>query len=407
MPAASSALDAAPPHAPAVNHAAAATQEFRVVATESIQPSPTNPRKRFDPKSLEDLATSIKSHGVLQPILVRPIPFDDTPFEIVAGERRWRAARMAGLHEIPCRVRDLDDRAVLEIQTIENLQREDVHPLEEAAGFDGLITSYAYTPAQIAEKMAAAAEQGKSVVRVSTEYADEKTLKKLDAVRDYGLTKVTKQNRCQHVETAIVVHGPDVGKTFEVCRESKCKTHHPHGVGSRGFSRSPQEEAVNRRRNFETKLEALYLRELWTRTAKGLEGPLDRDEVDVVAAYLLDRIGHDIRAELCKSLQLEPKKTQYSTDYLRPLLAHYKKLDPNQAEGFLLALALAPALLSYGSGETRTVLRRVAESIGLDPAAIKKEISAPLTAKFKKSEESRKAKVAAERKAARTKAAAQ
>jgi ParB/RepB/Spo0J family partition protein len=109
-----------------------------------IQRSPTNPRKRFDPDGLKELAASIKAQGILEPILLRPIPpaikaGNGIQYELVAGERRWRAARLAGIEHAPSLVRDLPDDQVLEIQLTENLQRQDLDPLEEAAGYRQLM----------------------------------------------------------------------------------------------------------------------------------------------------------------------------------------------------------------------------------------------------------------------------
>lgn len=121
---------------------------------DAIGPSPTNPRKHFDDAYLAELAETIKSHGVLQPITVRPNPRGLKPlYEIVVGECRWRAAKLAGLAEIPAFWRELDDRQVLEIQIIENLQRRDVHPLEEAEGYDRLMKTHGYQAEQIAGKI--------------------------------------------------------------------------------------------------------------------------------------------------------------------------------------------------------------------------------------------------------------
>ena len=97
-----------------------------------IEPNRAQPRKDFDEESLAELADSISEHGVLQPILVRPLIGGG--YQIVAGERRWRAARMAGVQEIPAVVRDLSESQVMELALIENLQREDLNPLEEAGG---------------------------------------------------------------------------------------------------------------------------------------------------------------------------------------------------------------------------------------------------------------------------------
>ncbi len=109
------------------------------IPLEQIQPSPTNPRKHFDQDQLDELTASVEKHGVLQPILVRPVVGEAWKYELVAGERRYRAAHGAGLEEIPVLVRELSDREVLEVQVIENLQRADLHPLEEAEGYEKLI----------------------------------------------------------------------------------------------------------------------------------------------------------------------------------------------------------------------------------------------------------------------------
>lgn len=111
------------------------------IPTGSITVSKLNPRKHFNPDKLLELAGSIKDKGILQPILVRP---QGKKYEIICGERRYRAAVQAGLKEIPSIVRELDDRQVLEIQVIENLQREDVHPLEEAEGYEALMKKHGY-----------------------------------------------------------------------------------------------------------------------------------------------------------------------------------------------------------------------------------------------------------------------
>jgi ParB/RepB/Spo0J family partition protein len=112
-----------------------------LVNLKSIVASKTNPRKRFNQDDLKDLAASIKEHGVMQPILVRPLPGENVEslYEIVAGERRWRATDMAGIDTIPAVIRQLNDLETLQLQIIENLQRSDLHPLEEAQGFKALL----------------------------------------------------------------------------------------------------------------------------------------------------------------------------------------------------------------------------------------------------------------------------
>ncbi|MFZ5968709.1 MAG: ParB/RepB/Spo0J family partition protein [Bacillota bacterium] len=112
----------------------------------SIKPNRNQPRKEFDPDKIASLVESIKLHGIIQPIVVRPI---SNGYEIVAGERRWRASREAGLKEIPCIVKELDDKQGMEIALIENLQREDLNAIEEAMAYKGLIDNFQMTQEQI------------------------------------------------------------------------------------------------------------------------------------------------------------------------------------------------------------------------------------------------------------------
>jgi ParB family transcriptional regulator, chromosome partitioning protein len=123
----------------------------RVIPIDRIESNPDQPRTIFDPEALKELAGSIREHGVLQPILVRPL--GDNRYQLVAGERRWRAARDAGLETIPALVEELDDDTALEISIIENLQREDLSPLEEAAMYDRMIRDHGYSIRKLADKL--------------------------------------------------------------------------------------------------------------------------------------------------------------------------------------------------------------------------------------------------------------
>jgi len=109
-----------------------------------------NPRRTFDSEQLEELTNSIREKGVMQPLLVRPSD-DPNIFEIIAGERRWRAAQRAGLHDVPVIVRDVDDKEALELAIIENVQRADLNPLEEAMGYGQLIEQFDYTQQDLAQ----------------------------------------------------------------------------------------------------------------------------------------------------------------------------------------------------------------------------------------------------------------
>ena len=132
---------------------AAPVREQRPVPVESIHPNPHQPRQRFDSETLEQLAESIRENGLLQPILVRPHPSLADAFEIIAGERRWRAAQLAQLHEVPVIVRDLSDVKTLEVALLENIQRTDLTPIEEAEGYRRLMEEFSYTQADLARSL--------------------------------------------------------------------------------------------------------------------------------------------------------------------------------------------------------------------------------------------------------------
>jgi ParB family chromosome partitioning protein len=125
----------------------------RSMAIDLLHPGRYQPRGRFAPEELQALAQSVKENGILQPILVRPHDKLGGHFEIVAGERRWRAAQLAQLHEVPIILRSLDDRSTLEIALIENIQREDLTPLEEAEGYARLMAEFDYTQETLAERI--------------------------------------------------------------------------------------------------------------------------------------------------------------------------------------------------------------------------------------------------------------
>lgn len=122
-----------------------------VLAISDIEPNRDQPRKQFDPAALADLADSIREYGVLQPLVVRPMT--DGSYQLVAGERRWRAARMAGLSEVPVVVRELSDVQTMELALIENLQREDLNVIEEASGYKELMEKFGFTQEQVSAKV--------------------------------------------------------------------------------------------------------------------------------------------------------------------------------------------------------------------------------------------------------------
>jgi len=118
---------------------------------EQVAPNPDQPRRTFDQTALDDLAASIREKGIIQPIIVRKDPTDPSRYQIVAGERRWRAAQLANLHDIPVLIREFDDTEVLEVAIIENIQRADLNPVDEASGYKHLMERFGHTQDQLSK----------------------------------------------------------------------------------------------------------------------------------------------------------------------------------------------------------------------------------------------------------------
>ncbi|KQP83088.1 MULTISPECIES: ParB/RepB/Spo0J family partition protein [unclassified Methylobacterium] len=133
------------------NAEASKSQAQRKVAVEFLRPNPRNPRRRFHESDLEELAASIKVRGIIQPIVVRALAGVPDTYEIVAGERRWRAAQRAGLHDVPVVTVEIDDRTSLEFAILENVQRTDLNAIEEAAGYERLMSEFQYSQSELAE----------------------------------------------------------------------------------------------------------------------------------------------------------------------------------------------------------------------------------------------------------------
>ena len=233
-----------------------------------VETCSSQPRKRFDDESLQELADSISQHGIIQPLTVRKL--SSGYYQIIAGERRWRAARLAGLQEVPVIVIEADDRKVAELAMIENLQREDLNPMEEAAGFQSLIESYHMTQEEAAQRV------GKSRSAVT------------NALRLLGLT-------------------PSVRKLVE---EGKLSAGHARALVP--LSPSLQESAAN----------AIVSGGLSVRQAEALVKRLsaekkeaqakDPDEVDYLA-----EAQNELKARLCRGVKIVPgrKKGRIELEY--------------------------------------------------------------------------------------------
>ena len=194
---------------------------------DDIKPNENQPRKTFDPEKIEDLANSIKEHGVIQPLVVRKI---ETGYEIVAGERRWRAARQAGLKEIPCIVRELSDEQNMLFAIIENMQREDLNPIEEAEGLERMITNFGMTQSEISKSV------GKSrpyitnslrLLKLSDEIKDMMVDGKLTTGHGRALITIEDEDKAIEIAKKVAKEGLSVRKIEELANEKKKKRGKP------------------------------------------------------------------------------------------------------------------------------------------------------------------------------------
>ncbi len=139
----------------------------RKVPVEFLRPNPRNPRKAFEDGELQELTQSIRDRGIIQPIVVRPMPNMPDAYEIVAGERRWRAAQKAGLHEVPVVIVNIDDKTSLEYAILENVQRADLNPIEEAEGYSRLMAEFSYTQENLSKVIGKSRSHIANMMRLS------------------------------------------------------------------------------------------------------------------------------------------------------------------------------------------------------------------------------------------------
>jgi len=148
--------------------------ELRKLSIDQLRRGQFQPRKEMNPESLEELAGSIKTQGIIQPIVVRPL--DNSNYEIIAGERRWRAAQLAGLDEIPALIRDVGDETAVALALIENIQREDLNPIEEATALHRLLEEFNMTHQEVAESVGKSRSAVTNVLRLLKLSSGVKTL---------------------------------------------------------------------------------------------------------------------------------------------------------------------------------------------------------------------------------------
>ena len=189
------------------------------VPIEQLKPNPNQPRRTFDPEDLADLAASVREKGILQPLIVRPSAAGG--YEIVAGERRWRAAQKAQLHEVPVLVRDLDDTEVLEIAIIENIQRADLNAMEEASGYRQLMDRFGHTQEKLAEALGKSRSHIANLLRLLTLPEDVQDLVKEGALSaGHARALITSENPSA-LAKAVVRDGLSVRATEALAKKQQ------------------------------------------------------------------------------------------------------------------------------------------------------------------------------------------
>jgi ParB family transcriptional regulator, chromosome partitioning protein len=258
---------------------------LRELPVAQIRPNPYQPRAVFDEESLQSLSASIATLGVLQPILVRPLA--DSSYELVAGERRWRAAQLAGLDMIPALVRDVDDTQSLQEALVENLHREDLNPLEEAAGYQQLIDDFSMTQDQIAEQVGRSRSAVANLIRLLQlppsvqQFVAERSLSAGHARALLAIESVAEQ---ENLAARVVSENLSVRETEDAVRRLVAA----HYAGTPGEESSPA--ATPSRPAALLELEQLLGEHLDTRVAVSMAGKRGRIVVEFADLEDLERV---------------------------------------------------------------------------------------------------------------------
>lgn len=193
----------------------------KTVPIEKIEPNPDQPRRDFDEDALNDLAASISEKGIIQPLIVRPSPRSEGAYEIVAGERRWRAAQLAKLHAVPVIVREFDDTEVLEVAIIENVQRADLNPVEEAAGYSQLMERFGHTQEKLAQALGKSRSHIANLVRLLSLPSDVQTyLREGKLSAGHARALITSENPSE-LARQVVKNGLSVRGTEKLAKKSQ------------------------------------------------------------------------------------------------------------------------------------------------------------------------------------------
>lgn len=209
-----------------VNAPAQDTQNRTTLPIEQITANPDQPRRQFEPEALAELAESLKSRGVLQPLIVRPHPKDHGLYQIVAGERRWRAAQMAQLHDLPVIIREFSDTEVLEVALIENIQRADLNSIEEAQSFRQLMSRFGHTQEKLAEALNKSRSHIANIIRLlNLPESVQDLVKSGQLSAGHARALITAPNAAQ-LARKIVESGLSVRETEDLVRKQSQPTQH-------------------------------------------------------------------------------------------------------------------------------------------------------------------------------------
>ena len=193
---------------------------FKTVPVELLTPSPLQPRHRFEEEELEALAASVRENGIVQPILVRPKAMGEG-YEIVAGERRWRAAQRAQLHEVPIVIRALDDRQALELSLVENIQRRDLNAIEEANGYHRLIEEFGHSAENLARHLGRSRSHVVNMLRLLTLPASVKAMVEEGALSAGHARALLNAPELEALASRVVAQGLSVRETERLANEAK------------------------------------------------------------------------------------------------------------------------------------------------------------------------------------------
>jgi ParB family chromosome partitioning protein len=215
----------------------------RTLPIERIHANPDQPRRSFNPDALAELASSIREKGVIQPLIVRPSPRIADAFEIVAGERRWRAAQQVQLHEVPVIIRDFDDTEVLEVAIIENIQRADLNPVDEAAGYRQLMDRFGHTQDQLATALGKSRSHIANAMRLLTLPDSVRRLLTEGLLSAGHARALVGHAQAESIATRVVNEGLSVRAVEALTRESRPKTRKTRSTGPEKDADTRQIEA--------------------------------------------------------------------------------------------------------------------------------------------------------------------